>query len=199
MSRQSCPPDPDQEVVMRARNGDASAFDFLVTRYQDRIQALVYHMTGQLDDSRDLVQEIWMRVHTSLRRFRQDASFHTWLHQIAVNHTLNYLKRRKLRSSRLVTISDPFQDHDAALEDPCRTSHPGESAALSELRQHIGAAIARLSEPHRAVVHMFDIEGIPHRQIAITLGTSEGTVRSRLHYAHMQLQAELHEIHQWWS
>lgn len=195
----SCPPDPDQEFVNRALMGDTTAFDALVCHHNDRIHALVYHMTGQFDDTRDLVQEIWIRVHASLSRFRSDAKFQTWLHQVAVNHTLNFLKRRKSRAGCMVPLPEAGQDHCAELEDPCKTSDPGESAALSELRRHIQRAIAKLSEPHRAVVRMFDIQGMPHREIAMTLGTSEGTVRSRLHYAHQLLQAELHEIHQLWS
>ncbi len=122
--------------------------------------------------------------------FRGDSAFYTWIYTIAVNMTLNFLKRRKRRMTE--TIDDPLRplprETTEALTDP---SDPVREAGLNELQRRLNEALQRLSDQHRTVVTMFDIQGFPHAEISRILGVSEGTVRSRLHYAHKQLQAWL--------
>ncbi|MBI3191534.1 MAG: sigma-70 family RNA polymerase sigma factor, partial [Pedosphaera parvula] len=84
----------EQALVSRARAGDLAAYDDLIRRYQERIYATVYHMTSNHEDANDLTQESFIKAYQSLKSFKGDASFFTWLYRIAVNKTINFLKQR---------------------------------------------------------------------------------------------------------
>jgi RNA polymerase sigma-70 factor (ECF subfamily) len=193
MFRQSRPPDPDQDLVTRAREGDTRAFDALILKYGDKLYGLVYHMTSHKEDTHDLLQEIFARAYQSLGSFRGNSSFYTWIYQIAVNLTLNFLKKRKRRSGLSLNDLDSAVSNDPALVDQTNEANPERQSNLNELQIKLNEAMQKLSEPHRMVVTMFDIQGMSHADIAKVLKTSEGTVRSRLHYAHLHLQSILQE------
>ena len=184
----------DMELVHRTRKGDLTAYDELVRRYQERIYATIYHMTSHHEDARDLAQETFVKAYQALASFKADSSCYTWLYRIAVNRTLNYLDQRK-RRSRTVHLS--LDDLDANVEGHpdlvALTSgkNPSRDAGLQELQEKLNEAMQKLSEPHRMVVTLHDVQGVPHEEIANILGCSIGTVRSRLFYARQQLQSHL--------
>jgi RNA polymerase sigma-70 factor (ECF subfamily) len=193
MFRQSRPPDPDQDLVTRAREGDTRAFDALILKYGDKLYGLVYHMTSHKEDTHDLLQEIFARAYQSLKSFRGNSTFYTWIYQIAVNLTLNFLKKRKRRSGLSLNELEASVQQDPALIDSTHEANPERQTNLNELQVKLNEAMQKLSEPHRMVVTMFDIQGMSHGEIAKVLKTSEGTIRSRLHYAHLQLQSTLQD------
>ena len=186
----------DERLVSRAQGGDALAFDQLVGRHTTRLYGLVYHMTGNHEDTNDLLQEVWTKAFRSLAGFRGASRFTTWIHSIAVNMTINFLKRRNRRQTvSLDANSEEGGAHDA-LENLLVSPHtPRTQAGISELQRRLSEALDRLSAEHRAVVTMFDIQGMAHAEIGRILGVSEGTVRSRLFYAHRQLQGFLSDLH----
>lgn len=194
MFRQSRPPDPDQELVTRAREGDTRAFDALILKYGDKLYGLVYHMTSHKEDTHDLLQEIFARAYQSLKSFRGNSTFYTWLYQIAVNLTLNFLKKKKRRAGLSLNELDSAAHQDPALIDQTHEANPEQQTNLNELQLRLNEAMQKLSEPHRMVVTMFDIQGMSHAEIAKVLKTSEGTIRSRLHYAHLHLQSALQDL-----
>jgi RNA polymerase sigma factor (sigma-70 family) len=110
-----------------------------------------------------------------------------------VNLTLNFLKKRKRRAGPSLNDPDSPVQQDPALIDTKRDGDPERQTNLKELQVRLNEAMAKLSEPHRMVVTMFDIQGMSHAEIAKILKTSEGTIRSRLHYAHLQLQSALQD------
>jgi RNA polymerase sigma-70 factor (ECF subfamily) len=193
MFRQSRPPDPDQDLVTRAREGDTRAFDALILKYGDKLYGLVYNMTSHKEDTHDLLQEIFARAYQSLPKFRGNSTFYTWIYQIAVNLTLNFLKKRKRRAGPSLNDPDSPVQRDPALIDTANDADPEKQTNLKELQVKLNDAMQKLSEPHRMVVTMFDIQGMSHAEIAKVLNTSEGTIRSRLHYAHLQLQSALQD------
>nr|MCU0749056.1 sigma-70 family RNA polymerase sigma factor [Akkermansiaceae bacterium] len=117
----------------------------------------------------------------------------TWIYQIAVNLTLNFLKKRKRRTGLSLNDLESSVQQDPALIDTTHEANPEQRTNLNELQIKLNEAMQKLSEPHRMVVTMFDIQGMSHGEIAKVLNTSEGTVRSRLHYAHLQLQSILQD------
>jgi RNA polymerase sigma factor (sigma-70 family) len=193
MFPQSRPPDPDQVLVTLARDGDTRAFDALILKYGDKLYGLVYHMTSHKEDTHDLLQEIYARAYQSLRSFRGNSTFYTWVYQIAVNLTLNFLKKKKRRSGLSLHELAAAAHQDPALIDSTHEANPEQQTNLNELQVRLKEAMRKLSEPHRMVVTMFDIQGMSHGEIAKLLKTSEGTIRSRLHYAHLQLQSALQD------
>lgn len=187
------PPDPDADLVARARNGDTRAFDALILKYGEKLYGLVYNMTSHKEDTHDLLQDVFAKAYHSLPRFRGQSSFYTWIYQIAVNMTLNFLKKRKRRTGMSLNELDSAVHDDPALVDAAPMANPEAQSDLHELQKRLNEALMRLSEPHRTVVTMFDIQGMPHAEIAKVLKISEGTVRSRLHYAHLHLQSLLED------
>jgi len=189
-------PNEDNALIARTQAGDPSAFDVLVTKYSPRLYGLVYNMTSNHEDTNDLLQDIFAKAYRAINGFRGKSSFYTWIHSIGVNMTINFLKKR----GRRYTLS--LDDVDANIQNDKEfieltsnsTSNPVREADLGELQQRLNEAMMRLSNEHRAVVTMFDIQGMPHAEISKILGVSEGTVRSRLFYAHRQLQNFLEEF-----
>ena len=181
----------DQLLVERAQNGDTSAFDVLVMKYSGKLYGLIYHMTSNREDSNDLLQDVFARAYRSLKRFRGQSAFYTWIYTIATNLTLNFLKKRNRRQTYSLDDIDQGIERDQEFIEATSGSDPFREAGLNELQQKLNEAMMKLSEDHRAVVTMFDIQGLPHAEIAKIVKVSEGTVRSRLFYAHRQLQSLL--------
>ena len=184
----------DDVLVARAQKGDAAAFDKLIVRYASRLYGLVYHMTSNNEDARDLVQEICLKAYRSIGGFQGNSSFYTWLHTIGKNMTINFLKKRGKRWQMSLDDVDSNIQNDREFLELTASSDPVREANLSELQRRLNESLMKLSVEHRMVVTMFDIQGMPHAEISRILGVSEGTVRSRLFYAHRQLQNYLEEF-----
>ncbi len=184
----------DETLVRRTQGGDPGAFDELFRRFSPRVYGLVYNMTGSHEDASDLVQEVFAKAYRSIRGFQGKSSFYTWIHSIGVNMTINFLKKRGRRQQMSLDDEENGLQNDKALGALVENRDPGREASLNDLKQRLNEAMLKLSHDHRAVVTMFDIQGMPHAEIAQILGVSEGTVRSRLFYAHRQLQAHLADL-----
>jgi RNA polymerase sigma factor (sigma-70 family) len=183
----------DETLVARTQKGDSAAFDVLVGRYKERLYATVYHMTSNHEDANDLVQDTFIKAFKSIASFRGHSSFYTWVYRIAVNRTINFLKRRKNRNQYSLDDLESSIQTDPDLVEMMSHVTPRREAGLTELQEKLNEALQKLSEPHRAVVTMHDIQGMTHADIAKVLKCSEGTVRSRLFYARQQLQGLLSE------
>jgi RNA polymerase sigma-70 factor (ECF subfamily) len=186
--------DPDLDLVERAREGDTAAFDELVVKYTPKLYGLVYHMTSNHEDTNDILQDVFAKAYRALKRFRGKSAFYTWIYSIATNMTLNFLKKRNRRRAMSLDDVDLAIERDQDFIEATSKSDPVREAGISELQERLNMAMQELSDSHRAVVTMFDIQGMPHAEIAKILGVSEGTVRSRLFYAHRQLQAYLEDF-----
>lgn len=184
----------DSALVARAQTGDAKAFDELVIKYSPRLYGLVYNMTSNHEDTNDLLQDVFAKAYRSLKGFRGNSKFYTWIHSIGVNMTINFLKKRNRRRAMSLDDLDGAIQNDAEFIELTSTTGPVREADLNELQQRLNESMMKLSEDHRAVVTMFDIQGMPHAEISQILNVSEGTVRSRLFYAHRQLQNFLDEF-----
>ena len=183
--------DLDLEIVKRVQAGEVAAFDALVRKYREKIYSVIYHLTSNRDDAADLAQDTFIKAFQSLSRFKGQSSFFTWLYRIAVNTTYTHLRKSRLRSFFSL---DDVQESGEGIEwlkelsvDPAI----GKAAYIKEIQEKLNEAFQKLSIKHRTVVTLFEIEGFSHTEIAEIVGCSEGTVRSRLHYAKQQLQAEL--------
>ena len=181
----------DETLVARVQHGDASAFDLLVQRYQERLYATVYHMTSNHEDANDLVQEAFIKAYKSMGSFKRESSFYTWVYRIAVNRTLNHLKRRKNKNHFSLDDVDTHIQTDPDFVELMSHVTPRREVGLMELQEKLNEALQKLSEAHRAVVVMHDVQGMTHADIAKVIQCSEGTVRSRLFYARQQLQGLL--------
>lgn len=189
------PPAPapvdEMQLVNRARKGDLDAYDELVRRYQERIYATVYHMTANHEDANDLAQEAFIKAFHALKSFKGGSSFYTWVYRIAVNKTINFLKQRRNKAQMSLDDLDFNAEHDPDLVALVSDKTPRREVNLSELQEKLNEAMQKLSEPHRMVVTLHDVQGLSHEEIADIMDCNIGTVRSRLFYARQQLQAYL--------
>jgi len=184
----------DEELVLKSQQGDMHAFDELVERYHGKIYGLTYNMTSNREDAEDLTQEVFVKAFEALPRFRGKSSFYTWLYRIAVNKTINYRKKRNRKRTLSLDQFDQEIKTDETYHDLTAKGSPLRNISLSELQEKLNEALQHLSEKHRTVVVMHDMQGIPHDEIAKVVKASVGTVRSRLFYARRQMQTELTEF-----
>jgi RNA polymerase sigma-70 factor (ECF subfamily) len=185
------PDHSDEELVDQVLSGDIAAYDWLVLRYKERLYAVIYNMTSNHEDTNDLLMETFDKAFRSLATYQKSASFYTWIYRIGFNRTLNHLNKHKKRRFDM-SLNDI--DMDGAAEKQFADPKMGggdQSVELSELQKKLNESLQRLSEEHRAAVILHDIEGLGHAEIAKIMDCSEGTVRSRLHYAHRNLQKML--------
>ena len=182
----------DSSLVQRSQAGDLTAFDLLIRRYQERVYATIYHMTANHEDAADLAQETFIKAYNALPGFKGDCGFFTWIYRIAVNRTLNFLKQRRNRTTHLSLNDIDFNaEHDPDLLALTSDQTPRRDLNLTELQEKLNKALLKLSESHRMVVVLHDIQGLPHEEIAQIMDCNAGTVRSRLFYARQQLQGLL--------
>ena len=171
--------------------GDETALAPLVEKYKRMVYRLAMQITKNHADADDVMQETFIKVYRSIRTFRKDAAFETWLYRIAVNEALNFVKRReRQRESTLETASEA--EYEAITRYRAQIANdPHIHAEKAELRHHVTEAVNNLSLKHRTVVILHEFEGLTHAEIASILNCSEGTVRSRLHYARKKLRTLL--------
>lgn len=181
----------ESDLIQRSKQGEIEAYDTLVRRFQERIYATIYHMTANHEDANDLAQETFIKAYQAIPSFKGDSSFFTWLYRIAVNKTINFLKQRRNKNNLSLNDLDLNAEHDPDLIALVSERTPRREVGLTELQEKLNVAMQQLSETHRLVVTLHDVQGLAHEEIARIMGCNVGTVRSRLFYARQQLQAHL--------
>jgi RNA polymerase sigma-70 factor (ECF subfamily) len=179
---------PDADLLERARGGDHAAFRTLVERYENVVAATVIGMLGPGAEAEDVGQETFIRFYAALTRFREEASLKTYLTRIAINLSLNALKRRK----RFLSLHVESDLMDTIERDPGAGQE--DRAESREVRETVRSAIDRLAPKQKAVVTLRLIDGYSTRETAEILGVPEGTVLSRLSRALKKLQPHLQPL-----
>ncbi len=171
--------------------GDETALAPLVERYKRMVYRLAVQITKNHADADDVMQETFIKVYRSIHTFRRDAAFETWLYRIAVNEALNFVKRRERRRECTFETATEAEYEATARYRAQLANDPQTHAEKAELRQYVTEAVNSLPLKHRTVVILHEFEGLTHAEIASILNCSEGTVRSRLHYARKKLRTLL--------
>ena len=183
----------DADLVTRAQAGDYRAFDDLVTRHRGKIFAMIQNMVKNEADAWDLSQVAFVKAWKALPRFESRARFSTWLFRISHNVVYDWLRKKKkenageLDDSLLGTESIASGSRTTPQQD----ARPDEALGNKELRAKIKDALMKLSEDHRQVVVLREIQGMDYKEIADIIGCELGTVMSRLFYARKKLQTLL--------
>ncbi|GMV09095.1 MAG TPA: sigma-70 family RNA polymerase sigma factor [Gemmatimonadaceae bacterium] len=165
----------DTSLIQRAIDGDERAMRQLWSQHAPHIDAVVRRLVGNADDAVDIAQEVWIQIFRALPTYRGDSQFGTWAHRIAVNRTLNALRRTR----RLAKLETDIEEETASVE------HGSERALLAA---SIEEATARLSPGARTVFVMHDVEGYTHEEIAAELGITPGGSKSQLFKARARLR-----------
>ena len=179
-------------LVGKAVSGSFEAFDQIMVHYRERLYGVIYNMTMNHSDAADLTQETFVKAFRSISKFKQKSSFFTWLYRIGVNLTLTFLKRK--RNKKIFSFGYFFGDsdkNDTNIDFSSKEVTSVKSTLLNELHEKLNEALSKLSDKHRTIVVLYEIDGLSHREISQIMKCTEGTVRSRLHYAKVQLQSLL--------
>lgn len=183
----------EQEYVQRARDGDETAFEWLVGQYTPLVLRVATRFLGpgREQEAADVVQAVWIKVWRKLRAFRGDSAFSTWLYRVAVRKTMDESRKRARRQEvALEEGREPRVDPDWG-RAPSRRPDPVREAWTHERMERFERALAALSEAHRMTLILREVEGRSYREIAGILRCREGTVMSRLHHARSAIRAEL--------
>ena len=177
---------PGQEaaLVAAAKAGERSAFEELVRATHAEIYTLAYRLTGDEEDARDVVQDAYFRAFRSIKRFRGDARFSTWMYRITANCAATHLARRSKTRHEELSDEEPIPDARVDID-------PESMAEAGALRDRLSDALAELPPRLRAVVVLRDIYDLPHEAIASELGITESAAKVRLHRARRKLRERL--------
>lgn len=178
----------DAQLVEQSTRGDREAFRALVDRYQGKLFRLVSGLVKSKEDTEDIVQESFVKAYLSLGSFRKESTFYTWIYRIAHNMAIDY-KRKIARRGNAIELSEV----ERSLPVDERAS-PLEAVVRQEQGDGMQRALAKLSEEHKTVIILREVDGLSYEEIAKVLGISKGTVMSRLHYARKQLQELLKDF-----
>lgn len=169
----------DSQLVQRIHDGDRLAFDALLERYEARVYRLASRFTRGEQDAEDLTQEIFLAVYKSLGRFRGASSLSTWIYRVAMNHCLEYRRKRRLDVV-------PYTDELSLAAD--WRDNPESTAGRAELSREVNRALQQLSPQHREVVILHELHGLTYQEVAAILDVPVGTVKSRLSNAFQRLR-----------
>jgi RNA polymerase sigma-70 factor (ECF subfamily) len=183
-----------KEVIESCKAGDEKAFEEIVLHCQKKVFNIAYRMLGNAEEAKDLAQEVFLSVFESVKDLKQEAKFNAWLTQITLNHCRNrwkYLKRRQYFSTD--SLDDPIETEDGsvprAIYDP--SDNPEIHFEKKMIQQLIQRGLLKLKEDQRELIVLRDLQGFSYEEIGESLGLPEGTIKSKLHRARMDLKEVL--------
>ena len=179
------------ELVARAQASDREAFDRLVDGTYTMAYATAYRLIGDVDAAADATQDAYVRAYASLHTFRGSSSFSTWLYRIVVNVSLDLLRRRPRAPEPLTVAHEDDEEREIEVVDP--SADPQAETERRERRAAVLRALQRVSDDHRSVLVLFDLNGLTYEEIADVLRVPLGTVKSRLNRARLALREAIRE------
>lgn len=178
----------DAELITRVLGGESAAYRPLVVRYQSRLHAMVTGMIRNPEESKDIVQMAFVKAYQSLKTFRIDSSFYTWLYRIAMNLAIDHCRKNKRRRTTSFDEVVAHRDEDGTLHEQHTEDSPSRLVQRKQLNERIYAALDELTDEAREVILLREVEGLSYKEISDSMGIPEGTVMSRLFYARKKLQ-----------
>jgi RNA polymerase sigma-70 factor (ECF subfamily) len=192
-------PKIEKEVIDSCKAGDKKAFGEVVLAYQRRVYNIAYRMLGNKEEAKDLAQEVFLSVFESIRALREEAKFEPWLIQITINHCRNrwkYLKRRKYFQSD--SLDDPIETEDGEIPrqvyDP--SDNPESLLEKKMIQDLVQRGLLQLKGEQRELIVLRDLQGFSYEEIGKLFSLPEGTVKSKIHRARMDLKEILERMGQ---
>jgi RNA polymerase sigma-70 factor (ECF subfamily) len=178
----------EQVLLKKSQEGDIAAFEKLIEGYQKRVFNIAYRLVGNYDDASELAQEVFIKVFKSLRKFKGQSSFSTWVYSITKNVCFDELRKRK--NKKIVYIDEDIKYDNNEMQRQIEDDRPQPDiiAEKNEVKKIVHEAIQELSQDHRIVIVMRDIQGFSYEEIARILNCPEGTVKSRINRARLSLK-----------
>jgi len=193
----------DKRCIQLILDGDRNAYQFLVEKYRTKAFSIAFSILRSEHDAEDVVQESFVKAYLSLKDFRGDSAFYTWFYRIVYNMAVD-LKRKVSRTSSVsvepYTPSGEAGDKPEAhvpeekLQELNRIPGPQDELLRKQQAKRIKEVLGEISDEHRTVIMLREVDGMSYEEIAEVVGVSKGTVMSRLHYARKKLQQALKEF-----
>lgn len=191
----------DRALIAKVRSGDTDAYRILVEKYQKRAYLLALDIVKSPEDAEDVVQESFVKAYLSLRDFKQDSAFYTWLYRIVHNMAIDYRRKMARRGGAHFEFDERMTQGVAARGEENATSSvlesriegPQEALLRKERENRLRTALQDISEEHRTAITLREVDGLSYDEIAEVTGVAKGTVMSRLHYARKRIQAAFEE------
>jgi RNA polymerase sigma-70 factor (ECF subfamily) len=180
--------DNEKILLKKARNGDIEAFELLIEDYQKKAFNVAYRMMGNSEDANDLVQEALIRIFKSIKNFKEQSSFSTWVYRIVTNVCLDELRRRKNKFTISIDEDIQLEDGNVKRQIESEGPTPEESLESKEIQDIVTKAIEELSNEHKTVIVLRDIQGFSYDEISDIMKCPEGTVKSRINRARKALR-----------
>jgi RNA polymerase sigma-70 factor, ECF subfamily len=188
-------PASDDQFLERLRRGEAAAYELLVAEQSGDVYALLFRLTNDAEEARDLTQETFLRAFQSINRFRGDSTLKTWIYRIAINQARNrwrwWRRRRRDATVSLDATDDRRETPLAATLPSVHSPNPEQETLAREREQQLSDALLGLRRSYREAVILRDVEGFSYEEIAGTLQISIGTVKSRISRGRLELRKKL--------
>jgi RNA polymerase sigma-70 factor (ECF subfamily) len=184
-------PKVKKEVIESCKAGDEKAFSEIVLTYQKKVFNIAYRMLGNKEEAKELAQEVFLSIFGSIKDLREEAKFEPWLTQITLNHCRNrwkYLKRRKYFNSD--SLDEPIETEDGGIPKPIYdlSTNPEILFEKKMIQQWIQGGLLQLKEGQRELIILRDLQGLSYEEIGELFSLPEGTVKSKIHRARMELK-----------
>lgn len=185
----------DTDLINKAQDGDESAFNELVCRYDRNVLALTLKYVNDRDDAKDIYQEVFLRVFRGLKNFKFKSEFSTWLYRITVNVCLTFIKSGKKQSMIRINSDMENDDIDYIVGSDDKANSPDELLSRNEFTDNVKEALEKLSPKQKMIFVLKHFEGYKIREIASMIDCGEGTVKKYLFEANHKLRDQLSELY----
>lgn len=178
----------ENELIQKAAQGDQDAFAQLLELHQNKVYGLTLRLVGSPEDAMELTQETFFNAWRGLPNFHADSKFSTWLYRLATNAAIDFLRREKRRKSLASVPLSTDDDPDRVLDIPDQRFTPQSQLERQELQEAVHRGLGQLSDEHRQVLVLRELNGLSYTEIAQVLDIEEGTVKSRIFRARLALR-----------
>jgi len=178
----------EETLIKRCKDGDLQAFEELISKYETKVFNITFRILGDYAEAEDVSQDIMVKVFKSIKGFKEQSSFYTWLYRITVNECMDMVKKRK--KAVLYSIDSPFETEDDEIKREIQDKGESveEKVERNELRKYLAEAMNLLSCEHKTVIVLRDVQGFSYEEIAEIIKCPPGTVKSRINRARSELK-----------
>ena len=181
----------EKDLIVLLKQGDERAFEKLVVKYQNYIFRLAFSILRDEEDAKELTQEVFIKIYTSIQGFNNRSTLSTWIYRITYNLCLDHLKKHQKKKRLTSSIDD--RENTEILSLKAEGHDPEESLERREIRKDIREGLDALSDEHRVLIELKDIRGYSYEEIIAITGLKDGTLKSRLFRARLSLKKYLEE------
>ncbi len=184
----------EELLIRKAQRGNIAAFEELVKQYEDKVMSIILNMLNDVEDAHDVYQDVFMKVFLTIKKFRFQSKFYTWLFRIAVNTAINFRKKRTSRQNKTHEINLEDNNHETEIVTQANSDNPEKHLLNRELSNNIKRSMERLSPKQKTVFVLRHYHGYKLAEISEIMDCAEGTVKNYLFRSLQKLKNELKEF-----